>query len=201
MNRRASTLVEDLVHHLRARLLAGAYAAGERISESGVATEYGVARPTARTALDILASEGLLEKNPFAAFSVPRIELADLAEILSLLTFLEARAAERITEVNPDLRDVRDGTTLSLHFFLDAVVRASESARLARVHRLTTFELLMGIAQAGIAEPEVPEDVRARMETAAGALWSKDPAAAGEALGHLQCWRAAVLSGATHQVS
>ena len=49
MNRRASTLVEDLVHHLRQRLLAGAYAAGERISESGVATEYGVVNLAGRS--------------------------------------------------------------------------------------------------------------------------------------------------------
>lgn len=200
MNRRASTLVEDLVHHLRARLLAGAYAVGERISESGVATEYGVARPTARTALDILASEGLLEKNPFAAFSVPRIDMADLPEILGLLEFLENCAIERITQGNPDLRDVRDGTTLSVHFFLDAVVRASESPRLARIHRVTTFELLMGLAQAGIAVPEVPQEVRSHMEAAVSALWSRDSGAAAEELGQLQTWRTACLAEAAQRV-
>lgn len=197
MNRRASTLVEDLVHHLRQRLLAGAYAAGERISESGVATEYGVARPTARTALDILANEGLLVKHPFAAFSVPTIAIADMAEIVGLLEYVEDTAIARIAEVNPDLREVRDGVQLSIHFFLDSVVRASESPRLARIHRQTTFELLMGLAQAGITEPEVSEDIRAEMRTAASALWSLEGEAARASLTRLQEFRSSVLASAT----
>lgn len=197
MNRRASTLVEDLVHHLRGRLLAGSYEAGGRISESGVASEYGVARPTARTALDILTSEGLLVKNPFAAFSVPRVEAADMAELSALLEVIERMALSRISGADPDLREMRDGTALSVHFFLDAVVRGAGSERLARIHRQATFELLMGLAQADIEATEATAEIRGEMDATVGALWSKDYTAAATHLGQLQAWRAAALTPVT----
>ncbi len=124
------------------------------------------------------------------------MDVADIAEILPLLEFVEAQAVTRIAELGPDLREVRDGAKLSLHHFLDVVVRAAGSPRLSRIHRQTTFELLMGSAQAGLAEPGLPGEMRSQMQTMVAALFDQDLPSARRALEALQAWRSSVLSAA-----
>ena len=178
MGPRASALVEDLVQHLRARLLAGDFAAGDRVSESGVAGEYGVARPTARAALEILLDEGLLTRQAYSAMRVPAITRAELPEVLGLLEYVETAALGSALATNADIRRLRDAASLSLHQFLAALVEAGGSERLARIHRRCTFELVLGLHQAGSSDvgiDSVPLEARTTLATA---LFERDDATA-----------------------
>lgn len=156
----ASPLVTDLAKHVRARILAGEFAAESRVTESGLAAEYGVARPTVRSAIDLLVADGLLLRSPFAALRVPTLPLSELPEILSILDFTETEALRRIIASNPDLRELRRSASSSVHNFLDAIVRSSGSPRLEWIHRRTTFELIL-LARQHPAECAEPDDAAA----------------------------------------
>lgn len=171
---RTSALVGDLVRHLRSRILGGEFAPDDRVSESGIATEYSVARPTARSALDLLVLDGLLVRNAYSALRIPTISTTDIAEILAILEFSERRAVDRLFQSDADMRAIRDAASASLHQLLDALVQAAESARLARIHRQCTFELILGMRQANIPEPEIGTATRERMTQLAEALFSRD---------------------------
>lgn len=155
---KASPLVADLAHHLRQRILAGEFRADDPVTESGLAAHYGVARPTAKSAVDLLVSEGLLVRSPFAALRVARVSADDLHEIVALLTVSENAALERIARLDPDLRELRRTVTAGLAMFLDVMVRCAGSARLEAVHRRATFELvLFSVQHPHVTRMAVPE--------------------------------------------
>lgn len=181
-----SPLVDDLAKHLRQRILAGEFPAGARVTESGLAAEYGVARPTAKSSVDLLVAEGLLTRAPFAALRVPVLALADLPELLDLLDFVEGRALDRITRTDPDLRALRTAADDSLHHLLAAMVRASGSLRLELVHRRTTFELvLLGRQHPGVRTADA-DALRPTMRHVVDALVTQSADRAGHLLGELQ---------------
>lgn len=191
---KASPLVGDLARHLRARILAGEFHAEDRVSESWVASEYGVARPTAKAALDLLVVDGLLLRSPFAALRVPTIPAPEISEILRLLEFTEDLALERLLRETPDLRELRAERSASLHLFLDLLVQLSGSERLWRTHRSATFELLLGSLQNRLdASPLERAEVSEGQSHLAGALFEGDAIMAPLHLAALQRGRRAVL--------
>ena len=193
----ASPLVGDLAQHLRGRILAGEFAADERVRESGVASEYGVARPTARSAIDILVGEGLLLRLPFSALRIPTVPLEELSEVVDLLAFAERAALERILRTQPDIRELRRAVGSSTHSFLDHLVQASGSVRLARLHRTATFELILGVNQNGLPAGALDTaPVKAATQRLADALSIEDAGAARSELGAiLDARRALVPTG------
>jgi len=53
-------LYEQIANVIRERISDGTYPVGQLPGEAAFAAEFGVARPTVRSALDILAAEGLV---------------------------------------------------------------------------------------------------------------------------------------------
>ncbi|HRL48158.1 MAG TPA: GntR family transcriptional regulator [Propioniciclava sp.] len=156
----ASPLVADLAKHLRSRILAGEYAPEAKVTESGLAAEYGVARPTVRSAIELLAGEGLLVRSPFAAVRVPAIPLSERDELVTVLRFTEDLALDRIRSQQPDVRELRQAASGSLHGMLATLVRVSGSPRLEPIHRRTTFELML-LTQQHPGELASPDDAAA----------------------------------------
>lgn len=189
MPRGTSSLVSDLVAHLRSRLLAGDLAGDERVTESGIAAEYGVARSTARSALEILVTEGLLVSRPYSAMRVPIIDRREFPEILGLLEHVEARALEDLLTGSPDLRGLRDAADLSLHRFFATLVEIACSDRLVRLHRRCTFELILGVRQEGASDTAHVAMCRQERSGLASALFNGDGASARRALGTLHAVR------------
>lgn len=189
MGRTASALVEDLAHHLRRRIIDGEYGSGDRISELGVSHEYGVARPTARAALEVLVADGLLLRNAYTALRVPDVTSAEIPEILAILDFTEVTALHRIVEMSPDLRDLRETVSASSHSMLDTLVRASGSDRLARFHRRCTFELLLAIHQNDLPDEHPDTGGRSHMQRLVEALFARDATTAATNLAALQAAR------------
>lgn len=161
----ASPLVADLAQHLRGRILAGEFPAQAKITESGLASEYGVARPTVRSSVDVLVAEGLLVRSPFAALRVPALPASERDELVALLRFTEDRALARIRASQPDVRELRRAATSSLHGFLATLVRVSGSSRLELIHRRATFELVLLTRQHAGAMTD-PDDAGARQAMA-----------------------------------
>ncbi len=98
----AVSFKERAYQHIRAKLLRGGLASGERLSEEALAAEIGISRTPVREALNRLATEGLATQLPHYGVFVRtfhRDELADLYDLRILLESHAARlAAERRTE-------------------------------------------------------------------------------------------------------
>lgn len=171
---RTSVLADDLSRHLRERILSGEFHAGDSVSETGVAAEYGVARPTARSALDRLVVDSLLVRHAHASLRVREVTPNDLREVVEILEFLEVRAVERVVAANADLRGLRDAVRNSLHKFLDVLVGVSGSELSARFHRQATFEYLLGVSEADRTTSS--EDAQREVMSAfVDALWKASP--------------------------
>ena len=136
-------LVDDLARHLRRRVLRGEFTMGTRISESSVSSEYGVARPTAKAALDALVADGLLVRPAYSALRVTTVASSEVPHLLALLEQTESRAVDQVVSIGPDLRPMRRACTSSIPLALQEMVRASESDVLNWSHRRATFELLL----------------------------------------------------------
>ena len=84
---------------LRAAILDGEYAAGQRLVEVDLCERFGCSRFAVRAAIPVLASEGLVELQRHRGARVRIIPLAEAIEITEVRRLLEgltaARAAER----------------------------------------------------------------------------------------------------------
>jgi DNA-binding GntR family transcriptional regulator len=113
---------DDVVTALRAAILRGRFAAGQRLIETELVAQLKSSRFLVRNALMQLVADGLVELQPNRGARVREISLAEAIEITELRAPLEglvaAKAAERITDEEVvELRDL--GTAMS-----DAVAAA-----------------------------------------------------------------------------
>lgn len=79
---------ERVVRSLRAAVLTGGLAPGEKLSQSRLATDNGVSRIPVRDALRILASEGLVEMTPTHAL-VRGLSINELQELYEMREAIE----------------------------------------------------------------------------------------------------------------
>ena len=103
---RATTLHDEIVAALRALILEGALAPGDRIIETDLCKQLNVSRTPLREALKVLAAERLVELRPNRSSIVAEIRADDMAAIFEILPSLEALVGElvcaRISNVELD---------------------------------------------------------------------------------------------------
>jgi DNA-binding GntR family transcriptional regulator len=92
-----STL-DALSSSLRTRLLDGQLAPGTAIGEVDLASEYGVARPTARAAIQALVAEGLLRREPNRSARVPQLTADDVRDLFYVRAALELQVVATLVE-------------------------------------------------------------------------------------------------------
>lgn len=136
-------LADDLADHVRDRILSGNLAAGTRLAEAGLAQEYSVARPTVRSALDVLIADGLVTRQSRQQPVVATVGEDEVHDILALLRLTENLAFDRLIAGDPDMRPARSAISSTTHNLLQVLVEATDSDRLSLVHRRSTFELLL----------------------------------------------------------
>ena len=83
------SVVDALTTSLRARVLDGQIDAGVGLTETDVATEYEVSRPTAKTAISQLVQEGLLRREAHKSAHVPSLSREDVEDLFLVRMPLE----------------------------------------------------------------------------------------------------------------
>jgi DNA-binding GntR family transcriptional regulator len=104
------TLRGQVLHTLRAALLSGDPAPGDRINEANLAAELGVSRGTLREAFRNLEQEGLLMTIPHRGTFVRLLTAAEAVNVYEVRAALEISAAVRTAKnLTPELRQTLQG--------------------------------------------------------------------------------------------
>ncbi|WP_217183031.1 GntR family transcriptional regulator [Streptomyces sp. AC495_CC817] len=154
-------VVEAVTARLRTRILEGAIAPGAPLTEAAVSEAYGVARPSAKAAIEQLVANGLLVRTAHRSARVVDIDASTVRDVYRTRMRLESAAlrelaASRVVPsdavsanaellamppgpdpatVDPDLR------------FHTALIDALESERTARMYRSVIDEVRLCMAQ------------------------------------------------------
>lgn len=155
------SVAEAATNMLRERLFAGVYTEGQEIKDTQVSQEYGIARPTARVALQQLINEGILVREPGASARVRTFTPEQVRDIYRVRRMIEVDAIREIRERQLDLtpveealegfsglRDESDWTKIAAADveFHSAVVNSASSARLQGYFAAITSEIRLFIA-------------------------------------------------------
>ena len=92
------TRTQQVLDRLRALVLSGTYAAGERLKEVSLARRLNVSRTPIRDALATLANEGLLLYEPNCGYTVRAFALSDLLAAFDVRATLEGMACRIVAE-------------------------------------------------------------------------------------------------------
>lgn len=93
-NELPATLVEVAEHRLRAAILSGALAPGEKIIEEQLCADFGISRAPLREALRLLGQQGLVDHLPRRGARVTEWSTADILQLFALRHVLERHAIE-----------------------------------------------------------------------------------------------------------
>ena len=171
---KTTSLPEAVYDALRESIVGMVDRPGTLLTESAMAERYGVARPTAKAALQRLVSEGLLWRRAHHAAQVPELSRDDIQDLYSNRVILEEAALhnlaangtvpsaalavhrELLEHVRSDDRAALARTDLDFHRQL---VLAQHSPRLARMHGLLMGEIELCIGQVQWHQLLRPADV------------------------------------------
>lgn len=177
-----ATTVDTVIEAITEGVKDGRYAPGQRLVEADLTQELGVSRGPLREALGRLASEGVIEIEPYRGAIVRRLTRADLEDLFQVREVLEGEAARlaaghvddsdnrgRLVAAMTKARELRGRGDVAAYIdentrFHELIVEMTESQLLARlipqlqVHafRLLFRQLLMDRAamEQSIAEHE-----------------------------------------------
>jgi len=159
----SAVLPDTIYSALRSAIISQDIEPGESVTESAVALRFGVARPTAKTAIERLVSDGLLRREKHQTARVVRLSRADIVDLYDSRAVVEsaavgqlatggtlpaeALAAHRalLAASSPDGPD-HDFAPHDIDFHR-ALVAGQPSPRLARMHSLLMGEIELCIGQ------------------------------------------------------
>lgn len=200
---------------LRDRILDQSEPPGTVLTESAVAARFGVARPTAKIALERLVADGLLHREPHRAARVPVLGADDIVDLFAVRRLLEVEAA-RALAISGSLPAVAlaahraslDDAVAGRQFgrldvaFHRALVDAQPSARLARLHASLAGEIELCIGQVQARHLVPAADLAAQHQRILDAIVAGDAAAAAAHAGaHIDASRDALLAPFTSPAS
>ncbi|MCU1542717.1 MAG: GntR family transcriptional regulator [Microbacteriaceae bacterium] len=160
----ASVRPDAIYAALRSAIISQHMSPGTTVTESAVALRFGVARPTAKMAIERLVAEGLLRREPHRTARVPVLSRADILDLFDSRAVVESAAvgglasggtlpAEALAAHRALLANARAGEAFADEdiAFHRALVAGQPSPRLARMHALIMgeIELCIGQVQAG----------------------------------------------------
>lgn len=159
-----TTSVPEAVYEaLRGRILSARIEPGDLVTETAIALEYGVARPTAKTALERLVVEGLLSRRAHKTARVPQLDRDDIIDLFENRATVESAAIAALAGVPTEPRipeaalkahrQLLEHARTDAVFALDdiafhrALVAGQPSPRLAKMHALLMGEIELCIGQ------------------------------------------------------
>ena len=155
------SVVDALTTSLRARVLNGDIDAGFGLTETDVASEYEVSRPTAKTAISQLVQEGLLRREAHKSAHVPSLSREDVEDLFLVRMPLELEVVKLVAgqpipqaaaDAVQDLARVAGDAGHSefveadLRFHRE-LVRAVNSPRLTRMYQALSGEIHLSMVQ------------------------------------------------------
>ena len=173
----AASLVELVVRRLRAQILSGSLAPGERLIEEQLTRRFGTSRAPLREALRLLGQQGLVEHLPRRGVRVVELSAKDIDELFglrdaleqfALRTALEAGVAPAALErlrvaVETMERTAEADQAVAHRDFHLALVGLAEHVHLQRVYEPILLQLQLYMATNMRREAEVrPADEGAR---------------------------------------
>lgn len=199
----AVSRVPDAVYQaLRESILAQREPPGSAVTEQAVADRFGVARPTAKVALERLTAEGLLRRTAHKTARVPELTRDDIVDLYGTRAVVEeaalrllaadgtvpapAVAAQRVlvdaagaARAGDAAGDAGPGDTAPLAradlAFHRALVEAQGSPRLARLHALLMGEIELCTGQVLAHRLLALDDVVAQHQRILDAVAAADP--------------------------
>jgi DNA-binding GntR family transcriptional regulator len=185
----ATTVLPSAIYDdLRARILSQADASGTTFTESAVAEQFGVARPTAKMAIERLVAEGLLRREAHQAARVPELSRDDILDLFDNRAIVEGAALARLATAGTipaealaahrALRaDTDDFAALDIAFHR-ALVTGQSSTRLVRMHSLLMGEIELCIGQVQANRLRTARDVASQHQGILDAVTAGDSALA-----------------------
>jgi len=158
----SAVLPDAIYSQLRSAIISQDIEPGESVTESAVALRFGVARPTAKTAIERLVADGLLRREKHQTARVPRLSRADILDLFDSRAVVESAAvgelatggtlpAEALAAHRALLAAASPGADheFATHDidFHRALVAGQPSPRLARMHSLLMGEIELCIGQ------------------------------------------------------
>src|SRR6476661_7111029 len=123
------SLVDVLHAAIRDRILKGDIEPGASVTEMSIATQYSVARPTAKAAMERLVVDGLLRRSTNKTARVPLLDSEDVRDLYFSRELIERSVVERLAmkRLVPDeaeknvtaLRDAADEPTVTAAVSVD----------------------------------------------------------------------------------
>lgn len=178
----------DVIHdELRAGILDAAIAPGSTITEAAVAMRFGVARPTARLAIERLVAAGLLEREAHRAARVPQLSRDDILDLYENRALIEAAAIAALAgagtipaaalDAHRSLQQSASDKSPFADFdiaFHRALVAGQPSRRLARMHASLMGEIELCIGQVQASSLLTASDVAAQHQRILDAVTAGD---------------------------
>lgn len=183
---------DALVAELRKQILSGQLKGGAPLTENGLATDFGVARPTVRSALQELVSRNLVQRTNGRSLTIPLLTDADVRDLYFVRIPLELEAVKRIVDNGLSLVDAHRalaalealpdnaswGERVEAHTaFHVALVNSAGSERLSRIYPALQEETQLCLAQLHVNYPG-PQDLAAEHRELLRAVESGDLAVA-----------------------
>ncbi|MBH0097601.1 GntR family transcriptional regulator [Salinibacterium sp. NSLL150] len=183
----AAVLPETVAQKLRADIIAQRDAPGSAITESAVALRFGVARPTARIAIDRLVADGILRREAHRAARVPELSYDDVLDLFDTRSIVETAAMAALAEagaIPAEALAAHRALTATDDFahhdiqFHRALVAGQASSRLTRLHELLMGEVELCIGQVQSAQLITAHEVAEQHQGILDAITAGDAAAA-----------------------
>lgn len=159
------SVVDALTSSLRARVLNAQIDAGDGLTETDVAEQYEVSRPTAKTAINQLVQEGLLRREAHKSAHVPSLSKEDVEDLFLVRMPLELEVVKLVVgrtipqEAADAIRDLSQVDPEAGHSefveadlrFHRALVGAVDSPRLTRLYQTLSGEIHLSMVQSRYA--------------------------------------------------
>lgn len=184
--------LDTVTQNLRTAILRLELPPGSTVTEALVSQQHGVARPTARTAIDRLVTDGLLTREPHHAARVPVLDRKDLNDLFVTRAAIESAAVELLAaartmpldalEAHADLCGLSPHASyaapdIALH---SALVGGCGSIRLARLHQILMGEIALGIAQVEVHRLRSVDEVASEHQDILDAIEAGDVTSASQ---------------------
>lgn len=157
-----ASVTDALYESVRARIIGGEFAPGEKLTENRIATDYGVARTTAKACLERLIGIGLLQRSAHRSALIPRLGKLDIEDLFIAREAIEKFAVCALAQRGIVPQSARQAQIAIAHaadkscfdsqvaadmLFHASLIQESQSVRLSRMHETITGEIHFTMGQ------------------------------------------------------